>query len=60
LNLGVGGTEAIRSGGKTPMGGHRAGSAATGETLGSQNQVKELSVYLEGLEKECDFYFAKV
>jgi len=60
LNLGVGGTGATRSGGKTPVGGHRAGSAAGGETLVLQNQVKELSVHLEGLEKERDFYFAKV
>ncbi|KAK1218314.1 microtubule integrity protein mal3 [Marasmius sp. AFHP31] len=52
-----------RSGGKTPIGGHRSGSAqpqndALVQHL--QNQVKELSGHLEGLEKERDFYFEKL
>jgi len=57
-NLGVG---AGRSGGKTPIGGHRAGSAQGGEVvLGLQAQIREMSTHLEGLEKERDFYFAKL
>ncbi|KAG6811235.1 hypothetical protein H0H92_008405 [Tricholoma furcatifolium] len=57
-HLGVGGA---RSGGKTPIGGHRAGSAQNDATvLLLQNQVKELSGHLEGLEKERDFYFEKL
>jgi hypothetical protein len=52
-----------RSGGKTPVGGHRAGSASAAnheQVLGLQTQLKEMSTHLEGLEKERDFYFAKV
>jgi RP/EB family microtubule-associated protein len=49
-----------RSGGKTPLGGQRSGSAAAGETLQLQTQLREMSAHLEGLEKERDFYFAKV
>ena len=52
-----------RSGGKTPIGGHRAGSAGGGnheQVLALQAQLKEMSTHLEGLEKERDFYFAKV
>ena len=52
-----------RSGGKTPIGGHRSGSAQPQNdalVLHLQNQVKELSGHLEGLEKERDFYFEKV
>ncbi|CAE6436210.1 hypothetical protein ACGC1H_005716 [Rhizoctonia solani] len=46
---------------KTPVGGARAGSAAGGEQLAAaQQQIKELSAHLEGLEKERDFYFAKL
>ncbi|KAG6831443.1 hypothetical protein H0H87_005115 [Tephrocybe sp. NHM501043] len=57
-NLSVGGA---RAGGKTPIGGHRSGSAQSNETvLLLQNQVKELSTHLEGLEKERDFYFEKL
>ncbi|KAG8772498.1 hypothetical protein FRC12_003038 [Ceratobasidium sp. 428] len=45
-------------------GGTRAGSATSGvsaEQLASaQAQVREMSAHLEGLEKERDFYFAKV
>lgn len=54
-------TGAARSGGKTPVGGPRMGSGMSRETEHAlQNQVKELSEHLEGLEKERDFYFSKV
>ncbi|KAG6914597.1 hypothetical protein DXG01_016431 [Tephrocybe rancida] len=57
-NLAVGGA---RTGGKTPIGGHRSGSAQSNEAVQLlQNQVKELSTHLEGLEKERDFYFEKL
>lgn len=57
-NLGVGGG---RAGGRTPVGGHRSGSALSNEAVQHlQTQVKELSTHLEGLEKERDFYFEKV
>ncbi|KAH9952935.1 microtubule binding protein [Russula dissimulans] len=52
-----------RSGGKTPVGGHRTGSASAvnhEQVLGLQAQLKEMSAHLEGLEKERDFYFAKL
>ena len=50
-----------RAGGKTPIGGHRSGSAQSSEAvMHLRNQVSELSSHLEGLEKERDFYFAKV
>jgi EB1-like C-terminal motif len=50
-----------RSGGKTPLGGHRSGSAAAGDAVQAlQTQISEMSAHLEGLEKERDFYFAKV
>ena len=52
-----------RSGGKTPISGHRAGSATAvhhEQVVGLQAQLKEMSTHLEGLEKERDFYFAKV
>ena len=54
--LGVGG----RSGGKTPVGGHRTGSAQPELVLNLQAQLREMSTHLEGLEKERDFYFSKV
>ena len=54
--LGVGG----RSGGKTPIGGHRAGSAQPELVQNLQAQLREMSTHLEGLEKERDFYFSKV
>ena len=57
------GVPGSRSGGKTPIGGHRAGSASAAnhdQVLGLQAQLKEMSAHLEGLEKERDFYFAKV
>jgi len=52
-----------RSGGKTPVSGHRASSASAvnhEQLLNLQAQLKEMSTHLEGLEKERDFYFAKV
>ncbi|KAG9105092.1 hypothetical protein FRC07_009638 [Ceratobasidium sp. 392] len=62
------GLSASTSGGvkgrRTPLGGTRAGSATSGvsaEQLASaQAQVREMSAHLEGLEKERDFYFAKL
>ena len=57
------GVPGSRSGGKTPIGGHRTGSASAmnhEQVLGLQAQLKEMSTHLEGLEKERDFYFAKV
>lgn len=55
--LGVGGA---RTGGRTPVGGHRSASVQPEVVLQLQKQVEELSAHLEGLEKERDFYFAKV
>jgi hypothetical protein len=56
-NLNVGG----RAGGKTPIGGHRTGSTQPNEAVQTlQAQLREMSTHLEGLEKERDFYFAKV
>ncbi|KAM6493807.1 Calponin homology domain containing protein [Amanita muscaria] len=47
-------------GGKTPVG-HRAGSAQPNEAVQQlQAQIKEMQTHLEGLEKERDFYFAKL
>ena len=55
--LGIGG----RSGGKTPISGHRAGSTQPNEAMQAlQAQLREMTTHLEGLEKERDFYFAKV
>lgn len=55
-NLGVG----VRTGGKTPLG-HRTGSTQPTEAVQQlQTQLKEMQTHLEGLEKERDFYFAKV
>ncbi|TFY73047.1 hypothetical protein EWM64_g10965, partial [Hericium alpestre] len=51
-------------GGKTPVGGHRAGSAMSTANLEQvhalQAQNRELSTLMEGLEKERDFYFEKL
>jgi len=49
-----------RAGGRTPIGGHRAGSAQPEVVQQLQTQIKEMSTHLEGLEKERDFYFEKV
>jgi len=50
-----------RAGGRTPISGHRAGSTQPNEAVQRlQEQVKDLSTHLEGLEKERDFYFEKV
>ncbi|KAH8082446.1 calponin homology domain-containing protein [Cristinia sonorae] len=50
-----------RAGGKTPISGHRSGSAQPNEAVQTlQAQVRELSGHLEGLEKERDFYFSKL
>ncbi|KAF8519709.1 calponin homology domain-containing protein [Gautieria morchelliformis] len=55
------GTGAGRPGGKTPVGGPRATSAVQNEALVNlQTQLREMSSHLEGLEKERDFYFAKL
>lgn len=56
-NLSAGG----RSGGKTPIGGHRAGSTQPTEAVQRlQEQLRDMSVHLEALEKERDFYFEKL
>jgi RP/EB family microtubule-associated protein len=62
LAIGSGSGSAGRAGGRTPVGGHRAGSAQGNSevVLGLQAQIREINSHLEGLEKERDFYFAKV
>ncbi|OBZ71089.1 Protein BIM1 [Grifola frondosa] len=56
LNVG-----AARAGGRTPITGHRAGSTQPNEAVQNlQAQLREMGTHLEGLEKERDFYFAKV
>jgi len=56
--LGAGGG---RAGGKTPISGHRSGSAQPNELVQNlQTQLREMSTHLEGLEKERDFYFSKL
>lgn len=50
-----------RAGGRTPIGGSRAGSAQPNEAIQNlQMQLRDMSTHLEGLEKERDFYFNKV
>jgi len=50
-----------RAGGRTPISGHRSASTQPNEAVqGLQAQLKEMSTHMEGLEKERDFYFAKV
>jgi len=50
-----------RAGGRTPIGGHRAGSTQPNELVQNlQAQLREMSAHLEGLEKERDFYFSKL
>ncbi|OJT02164.1 Protein BIM1 [Trametes pubescens] len=57
-NLHAGGS---RAGGRTPITGHRSGSTQPNEALQNlQAQLREMNVHLEGLEKERDFYFAKL
>lgn len=51
---------AARAGGRTPIGGPRAGSAQPEALNQLRAQVAELTGQLEGLEKERDFYFEKV
>ena len=47
--------------GRTPVGGTRVPSAqAQEQIMALQNEVKEYRTSLEGLEKERDFYFAKL
>ncbi|KZT69538.1 microtubule binding protein [Daedalea quercina L-15889] len=54
-------TGASRAGGRTPISGHRAGSTQPNELVQNlQAQLREMSTHLEGLEKERDFYFAKL
>ncbi|PCH40456.1 hypothetical protein WOLCODRAFT_24114 [Wolfiporia cocos MD-104 SS10] len=54
-------TTASRAGGRTPITGHRSTSTQPNELVQNlQAQVKEMSVSLEGLEKERDFYFSKL
>jgi len=51
----------IRAGGRTPISGHRSASTQPNEAIQAlQAQLKEMSTHMEGLEKERDFYFAKV
>ncbi|KZP08841.1 hypothetical protein FIBSPDRAFT_760826 [Athelia psychrophila] len=49
-----------RPGGKTPVGGHRTGSAQPELVRNLEAQLREMSTHLEGLEKERDFYFSKL
>jgi len=51
-----------RAGGRTPVGGARATSTGPSSEalLNLQNQLKETHAHVEGLEKERDFYFAKL
>ncbi len=52
---------ASRAGGRTPVTGHRSASAQPNEAVQNLTaQLREMNVHLEGLEKERDFYFAKV
>ena len=54
------GTSQSRAGGRTPLSGHRAPSTTPSEVHRLENQLKEMTATLEGLEKERDFYFSKV
>jgi RP/EB family microtubule-associated protein len=55
----LGGGAPVR--GKTPVGSRRPGSATpAAEVAALHAQIRELSTHMEGLEKERDFYFAKV
>ncbi|KAG8927583.1 hypothetical protein FRC02_008045 [Tulasnella sp. 418] len=59
--LAVGGT---RPGGRTPVGGHRTGSAGAAamekELIDLREQTSQLNINVENLEKERDFYFGKL
>ncbi|KAI5120451.1 hypothetical protein M0805_008498 [Coniferiporia weirii] len=61
---GAGHAAARAGGGRTPVGGPRAASATAhaNEAITQQlrAQLAEMSAHLEGLEKERDFYFAKL
>ncbi|KDQ51534.1 hypothetical protein JAAARDRAFT_40985 [Jaapia argillacea MUCL 33604] len=60
-SAGLSATGSRGSGGKTPIGGRRPGSAQSNEALQAlQGQVREMSTHMEGLEKERDFYFNKL
>ncbi|EIN12196.1 hypothetical protein PUNSTDRAFT_96893 [Punctularia strigosozonata HHB-11173 SS5] len=53
---------AARTGGKTPLG-RRPGSTQPNQSeavLALQAQLREMGTHMEGLEKERDFYFAKL
>ncbi|KAI6030771.1 calponin homology domain-containing protein [Pisolithus orientalis] len=55
--LGIGG----RVGGKRPISSNRAGSAQPNEIMQNlQAEIRDLTTRMEGLEKETDFYFAKL
>jgi RP/EB family microtubule-associated protein len=49
-----------RAGGKTPISGGRSTSTQPEVVAGLQAQIRDLSGHMDGLEKERDFYFAKV
>ncbi|KAI0691145.1 calponin homology domain-containing protein [Cerioporus squamosus] len=55
------GAGASRAGGRTPVTGHRSASTQPSEAVQNLTaQLREMNVHLEGLEKERDFYFAKL
>jgi len=53
-------TPGAASGTRTPVSGHRTGSAMGGQVVALQNQLTDLREQMDGLEKERDFYFAKL
>ncbi|CAG7852148.1 Microtubule-associated protein RP/EB family member 1 [Serendipita indica DSM 11827] len=57
LRTGAGGSAAPR--GKTPVGGARV-TPSSAEITSLQHQLAELKEHITGLEKERDFYFAKL
>jgi RP/EB family microtubule-associated protein len=61
-SAGLAASTARVGGGRTPVGGPRATSTGpSSEALRElQTQVKDMTAHLEGLEKERDFYFAKL
>ncbi|GJF00221.1 microtubule binding protein [Phanerochaete sordida] len=54
------GAGSARAGGRTPIGGPRASSAQPEQLQQMRAQLADMSQHLEGLEKERDFYFAKL